>query len=272
LALPFPLEAWKGCNLSRQDHRDYDAALQKLRAEAMQQQLRAPKFKWQDSLTLVGVALTVVGFVSEDTPVVIGCFAASAFLICWSAYNHKEWKAWRYVIALSVVVLFSLLSFRAYTKSIERELARYSGPLVPAEDPDPPNACSPSGDEVALYLGTNSVVTDNFPLTIIKISGVPTLTLNRNTRGEIEIDMDVLGNDGKVIVRMRGGKFIVNQNNSLSMERKDRSSLLVTDQFGAEVLNARYLNPKAFRLTAKLYSGGKSINLETVPISGVVLV
>jgi len=49
--------------MSREDHRQYDAALQKLRAEAEAIQKQAPKFKWQDSLTLVGVLLTVTAFI-----------------------------------------------------------------------------------------------------------------------------------------------------------------------------------------------------------------
>jgi hypothetical protein len=74
--------------MSREDHRQYDAALQKLRDEAEAIQKQAPKFKWQDSLTLVGVLLAVIAFISDDTPYVIGFFLASALLICLSVRSH----------------------------------------------------------------------------------------------------------------------------------------------------------------------------------------
>src|SRR6266566_4139923 len=106
--------------MSREHHRQYDAALQRLRAEAEAIQKQAHKFKWQDSLTLVSVLLTAIAFISEETPYVIGCFLASALLICLSVRSHKDWGWWRYGISVSVIVLFSFLSIRAYTNDVPR--------------------------------------------------------------------------------------------------------------------------------------------------------
>lgn len=256
--------------MSRQDHRNYDGALQKLRAEAMQRQTE-PKFKWQDSLTLVGIVLTVVAFVSEDTPIVIGCLAFSALMICLSVCSHKEWKAWRYAMSLTVIVLFSALSFRAYTKSVKRELSLLHGGLVPANDPDPPNLCSLVDDELGLYFGEMQVKASRFPLTVIEIAKKPAVVMDRNADGSLSLSLDVRSKDGRIIAKLDRNVLTINQNNYLSMERKDRSSLSVTDQNGREVLRARYLNRRAFRLSAYLISYGRTVDLSTVPISGVCL-
>jgi len=256
--------------LSRQDHRNYDAALQKLRAEAMQRQSE-PKFKWQDSFTLVGVILTAVGYRSEDAPIVIGCFAFSTLLICLSVYSHKEWRGWRYVISSSVVVLFTALSFTAYSKNVERELSGLHGRLVPANDPDPPNLCNLVDDELGLYFGNMQVKASHFPLTVIRIAGKPAVVMNRNADHSLSLSLDVRSADGKIIARLDGNVFMVNQNNYLSMERKDRSSLSVTAQDGREVLHARYLNRHAFKLSAYLISDGRTVDLSAIPISNVCL-
>ncbi len=256
--------------MSRQDHRNYDAALQRLRAEATQRQSE-PKFKWQDSLTLVGVVLAFVGFVTEDTPIVIGCFVFSALMICLSVYSHKEWRAWRYAISLSVVVLFFALSFRAYSKNVERELSLLHGGLVPANDPDTPNLCNLVDDELGLYFGNMQVKACRFPLTVIRIAGKPAVVMDRNADGSLSLSLDVRSKDGRIIAKLDKNVLTINQNNYLSMERKDRSSLSVTDQNGREVLRARYLNRRAFKLSAYLISDGRTVDLSTIPISGLCL-
>ncbi len=259
--------------MSRGDHRRYDAALQKLRAEALQQRQSGAKFKWQDSLALVGLLLTVVGFVSEDTDVVIGCFAASALLICLSAYSHKEWGGWRYIVGLLTVLLFFWLSFRAHAKNTERELSLLHDVLIPANDPDPFKQCAPVGDEVALYFGANAFKTDNFPLVVLSIADKPVVTLDRDAQKGISVSMDVIGIDGKIVARIDKNAFTVNPNNYLSQKRPDRSTLVVTDQYGDEVLNIRYVNPKVVQPNAKLYLSGKLIDsLRGIPVSGICFV
>jgi hypothetical protein len=232
---------------------------------------KEPKFKWQDSLTLVGFALTIVAFASEDTLIVIGSFAVSALLICFSVYSHKEWKAWRYAISLSVIALFSALSLRAYTKSVERELSLLHGTLAPANDPDPPNSCNLVNDELGLYFGNMQVKASRFPLTVIKIADKPAVVMDRNADHSLSLSLDVRSADGRIIAKLERNVLTVNQNNFLSMERKDRSTLSVTDQNGMEVLHARYLNRHAFKLSAHLISEGRTVDLSTIPISGMCL-
>lgn len=163
----------------------------------------------------------------------------------------------------SLTIIFVLVVCLRWTRSreIAYDLAQLQGWLVPAHDPDPAG-CDARGDEVALYLGSNSIVTDDFPLTIVKIKKVPVLTLNRRKDGTIGIDLEIRGNDGRLIVKMNNDKFTINRNDYFSMSRRDLSSLTVVDQYGATALDARFLNPHSFRLVARFYSSGKLVNIE----------
>jgi len=246
--------------LSRQDHRNYDAALQKLRTEAMQQS-KEPKFKWQDSFAIVGAFLTIASFISEDTPIVIGTFILSALLICLSIYTHKEWKGWRYAISLSVVVLFFALSFRAYTKSVERELSLLHGRLFPSDETTPANSCSGDdfkGDGVLILMGFLTSYVDQFPHTVLSVDKQPRLVVNRDTDKSVWISLDINGADGKIIASLDRDGFTVREHSYFKFIRKDRSSLAIVDEFKQEVLNVRYVNPKAIWINAVLRYPGSN--------------
>lgn len=64
-------------------------------------------------------------------------------------------------------------------------------------------------------------------------------------------------------MRLDEGGFIVNRNNYLEMKRPNRSTLVVVDQYGTEVLNMRYINEKALKINGLLaYPGLGDIPLE----------
>ncbi len=59
--------------MTRQDHRKHDAELEqqrKLEAEAEKKNIGF-RFRWVDSLTVVGILLAIPGLISEDTLVVL---------------------------------------------------------------------------------------------------------------------------------------------------------------------------------------------------------
>jgi hypothetical protein len=75
--------------------------------------------------------------------------------------------------------------------------------------------------------------------------------------------MDILDKDGKVVVRFDDGHFMVNQNTRLDMKRPDRSTLIVHDNYGNEVLNIRYLNKQSVAISALLqYSQARPVRIE----------
>jgi hypothetical protein len=126
------------------------------------------------------------------------------------------------------------------------------GDLLPSNDPTPPIRCTPkepAPGSLKLIVGNYVIVATKFPHTVISGNGAPLLVLNRKADGSVGITASIVGRDGKVIAEMKD-KFIINQNNYLQMQRSDRSSVRVLDQYDHAVLDARYLNPLAFVIRA----------------------
>jgi hypothetical protein len=109
------------------------------------------------------------------------------------------------------------------------------GRLIPGHDDSPPvvGICKEYlvPGALAVYLGTQSVaIASNFPTTILRIYGKGVLQINRDANGYISINLMIVGDDGREIVRIDDNVFTANRNNSYGMEWPDLSSLVVIDR------------------------------------------
>jgi hypothetical protein len=187
-----------------------------------------------------------------------------------TARERIFYRIWQWVgCAACLLFLFLSIAFTHFTWN-KKDLSQMGGILVPANDPDPIGGqCTIGEDEVGLYLGNYSAKTARFPVTAVQVGGKPLVVLDRNQDGSIALSVDVLSDDGRVIVRIDKNGFTVNPNNYLAVKRLDRSSLVITDQYGMEVLNARFVNKKAFQLSARLRSSGVTVDLAAQPINRI---
>lgn len=244
----------------------------------------------------IGVAVSLQSllnwlFLFADISFALALFWALAFWLTSESLRRRHPNAWnrrrrnssdlkkarmkylisKYAVCLLLVMCFAGLILANHSIRIQKELSQMYGVLFPANDPDPADksVCAVAENEVGLYLGNYSVKTAKFPVTAIQIAGKPAVVMDRNPDGSMVLSINIRSADGKVIAMIDKNHFIVNPNDSLSMKRSDRSTLELMDQFGTEVLNARYLNKKSFRLDAKLYSSGIFVDLSAEPITGV---
>jgi hypothetical protein len=143
--------------------------------------------------------------------------------------------------------------------------------LTAASDEMPTTICTKDmdKDDLLILVGTNAYVTHRFPHTILEIGNNRVLAIDRTADKKIDIIADIRGPDGKLMARLGGGKIVVNRNNILAV-RKEPNSIVIEDQYGREVLNARYLNQRSFRIDGLLYYGGHPVQLSQ-PISPSVL-
>ena len=193
--------------------------------------------------------------------------------------NQKQWNSKqkrqiqrRWLGAVGAILFTLLMCGWTLNLKNEHELLTLHGLLIPAHDSNPPNSCRLSGDELGIYLGNDlAVKADRFPVTIIRVAGKPTVVLDRDPNGWLVLSVDVRSADGRIIASLNRNEFTVNQNNYLSMERDDRSSLSVIDQDGNEALHARYLNRNAFTLHARLWSEGRFIDIDKMPFHRLCL-
>lgn len=78
------------------------------------------KFKWQDTLGLVGMLLAIGGM--ADMPIVLQlvCFLGCVICLLISFINHKNWPvSVRWTLSIVVVILMGYMSWSAYQKGTE---------------------------------------------------------------------------------------------------------------------------------------------------------
>lgn len=137
------------------------------------------------------------------------------------------------------------------------------GHLTPAQYDSPPSACNSGvkpGDAV-LYYGNSAAVTSIFPHAVLRIRGRDVISLNRDADGALTINMEILGSDGRAIVEIKDNVFTVNPNNFFSMERPDKSSLIVYDRHKEKVVDIEYLNEAAIRVTGVIHYADQTVKI-----------
>lgn len=180
--------------------------------------------------------------------------------------SGRRYMLWKAIPTLLMIAFFAGCGYFVHRLQWVWELEQYEGWLYPANDPDPP--CStrfpvPEG-ATALYLGNSRLVAGAdvtmWSVLVPQDRRIPTpvLVVERDLDPRIAIDLDVRGKDGIIVARIKHNYFIVNRTHILTMQRPDRSTLIVTDQEGTEVLNVRYLNRHVIHLLGIFYVIGQN--------------
>lgn len=185
--------------------------------------------------------------------------------------TQKRVLAWE---LLGVVIIWALVGaslFEARRLKVEAELKADHGWLYPDHESDPYGVCHPSDGQLAMYVGSYSLLANSFPQTLVAIRSVPVVVIDKKADGAISLSLTVKSPDGRIIVQMEKGEFEINTNNIFRMYRPDRSRLKIRDQSGNLVLDAHYLNTKAMRLEAVFYQNDQRYDLSQVPIRNICL-
>ncbi len=195
-----------------------------------------------------------------------------------AAYKKALWSYWTANICPSLVIGFvgvGLIMW-AYSAQTDWELSQPDAPLLPATDPDPPTSCSsiPS-NALRVYMKGQLHWATKFPHTVIGFGNEEELKTQQFEKAlvldrrdtQLLISAKVRGRDSKLLATIDNNEFNINTNNALPTHkpRPDKSTLIVHDQEGNEVLNIRYLNPHSVRITGILYFRGMALNL---PLQG----
>lgn len=172
-------------------------------------------------------------------------------------YTMRKWGMTIFILLVTGAGVFG-------AREVENsyDLMQLRGMLLPAGDPTPPNGCTGGAapkDGVVLLLGDsgNGVWVNSFPATAIAYNWVPILTLDRNGAGDILVSVKVFDKHENLIASIDKNEFNV-ANHALwtHKPRPDKSTLIVFDESGEEVLYVRNLNDKAIVIRGSLYLGG----------------
>ena len=180
---------------------------------------------------------------------------------------------------MGIVAALALSALFVNNKREERILREYEGFLLPDGKPDPPSFCTGDNANVPpfarvnpnalkIFMGRNEAFGSNFALRVHKQDR---MVIDRDQAGRIALSLDILDDQGKIIVSFEKGHFTVAQSNILDMRRPDRSTLVIRDQYKNTVLDVRYLNKKSLEISGLLrYPGvGPVLIPKTSAVNGI---
>lgn len=188
-------------------------------------------------------------------------------------YSRKKYLITKWGISTAITGFFVAAVWFVSDIALRKELEQLGGRLLPASDPMPLNCGTGlKPEEAVLLMGNGTSARITFPFMVMASMRFGSLlSIERESDGSIFIPLEIRSPDGKIIVKMDEHGFDVNRNNILKMHRDDRSSLVVVDEYGNEVLNARYMNRQAFRLTGLINYGGQQLPIQFPGISGLCI-
>ncbi len=173
---------------------------------------------------------------------------------------RKTWglsRAWRFTTWVGCCILFF-----GFHKYVQGELDdRFSGALIPANDPTPTNQIGfpkvPKEATTVLLVGSSISWAETFPHAVVKFKGKDLLVLSTNAIGAT-VSAEFFDRDGNIVAELVSNKFKINQLNHFGPpERPDKSTLIVRDQQNIEILNIRFMNPRCIRIWGHLRLPGE---------------
>jgi hypothetical protein len=171
-------------------------------------------------------------------------------------------KPLRLFACLGIAILWFVALFGMASSRRNSLLSAPNGWLVPASDPTPFTWCPVPPGAVAIYFGTNVSWIWKFPHSLVRIREKDELVLDRDEKGRISLTVTIRDKNNNVLAVIDKNYFnTTNRVLATHQPRPDQSTLIVYDEEGNESLNARFLNPEAFRLSAVLYYPGGKISI-----------
>lgn len=149
----------------------------------------------------------------------------------------------------------------------QREFSEFlSGKLLPADDPMPRTKCSSRAEmvhgDVAVFVGsTVETITNKFPHTILQVRKRRVIYLDRTETGSLVLSLEMRDAANRLIARVDRNGFVVSSAYDVHLLRPDKSTVIIDDEFGNEMVRARFLNPKAFSISGVVIYGGTRIPL-----------
>jgi hypothetical protein len=231
--------------------------------------------RWDVTLGL-GFGLITCGGITVaaelfKTTVVLMILAGLQFIACLlllpGLRGNDRWRVavrWAGIIVCAVATGAGVWFLLDYAKG--KELAALSGTIVPGDEdaPRPANALcgAMNAGGFDLILGGSHLYSPRADRTIIQVDEERTLALSHEN-GRMALSMIVRSDDGKVVVEVEKGEFLINHNNYLKMKRPNEHELTVYDQNDNPVLEIKYLNPSALIVNADLRT--KRHHIEITP-------
>jgi len=202
---------------------------------------------------------------------VIGIIAGGAlwYFISQQQYHQALWCGTIAAIILIVVIALFVRNELLKTE-MQAKTPVYFGELVPSNDPSPPLPKDAPKGTITLMLGDDLRVlaaqSENYILS--KKGGTAFLSIGIKDNA-MRLSASVFDSDNQNIVRIINNEFQASPERAFNPKQPDKHSLVVRDSKGVEVLNVRFLNPKAMRIVGRFQIPGIAEAVQILPDEGL---
>jgi len=180
---------------------------------------------------------------------IIGIIGGGAlwYFISQKQYHMALWSCT--IAAIILIVVIALFVRNEIVKTeIQAKTPVYFGELVPSNDPSLPLPKNVPKDTITLMLGDElRVLAAQSENHVFSNRGVPFLSIGI-TDNVMRVSTSIVDSDNKNIVKIINNEFQADPERAFNPKQPDKHSLVVRDSKGIEVLNVRFLNPKAMRI------------------------
>jgi hypothetical protein len=149
----------------------------------------------------------------------------------------------------------------------QRELSeQFTGRLVPGDNPTPHNSCLPDGQDpsdgqILIAFGDNADIEEKLPHDILDMGDFPVIAVDRVENSDaIALSLDFRDNQNRIALRINKDGVI--NRTGLILMHPNKSTFLIQDSFGNEILRAMYVNRKVFEVKGKAIYCGKIFDLQ----------
>lgn len=211
---------------------------------------------WVEGLWLTSNSLSSAKVRSEKLPAKRKRFSDEEIAVIMRDRRRRFWiKKWGGFagFAFAAFVFFAVFAQWNY----QWELQQNFGVLTPAHDPMPPvsESCrfnQPPPSAIRVYAGGSLFWTNSDHFSLVSVGGRPIIFAGLQ-KGKMEISGDVYSPDEDV-VHIDGNKFETLA--GFKPGRPDRHTLIVWDKWHQKVLDIRFLNSHAIRLSGEFRAPG----------------
>ncbi len=178
---------------------------------------------------------------------------------------HVGWLlAFIFLTALSTLYAYQIIG-----PALPEETETH-GWLMPANAARPPSACDdmlsigyvprgghmiyvkPADTDLILFGNLGVLHPTPGQVLVLSIEGAPIVGIVNGQQGLL-VFAEIHNKAGLLVARIQMNEFHLMQSQISYTERRDRSSLVVYDPKGDEVLNVQFLNPHTFQILGKFY-------------------
>jgi hypothetical protein len=114
-------------------------------------------------------------------------------------------------------------------------------------------------DDYVIREGGITEIVRAFPHVILTWRGVKMITMSRADNGTLVLNINVYDKDGRLVVRFDSDGF--ESNTTYLKKQPDKSTLVVDDQNGTQVLKAQYVNLKYCVLDGTMTIDGQQVTI-----------